>query len=84
MYRPYFDMSRGVLGLPGKNKSNSLHKTECCNVLSDLTAIFAVDRRCGGSLDKIRNFETMWIFFWEIGKSCVRASVITDVFLFFF
>ena len=35
MFRPNLDMSRGIFGLPGRNKKESLHKTDCCNVLSD-------------------------------------------------
>ena len=35
MFRPNLGMSREVFGLPGRNKSESLHKTDCCNVLSD-------------------------------------------------
>ena len=35
-FRPHLDMSRGVFGLPGTNKNESLHKTDCCNVLSNL------------------------------------------------
>ena len=33
---PYrFERTRGIFGLPGQNKNQSLHKTDYCNVLSD-------------------------------------------------
>ena len=36
MFRPHLDMFWGVIGLPGKDPNESLHKTDCCNVLLDL------------------------------------------------
>ena len=35
MFRPNSDTLRGIFGLPGQNQNKSLHKTDCCNVLSD-------------------------------------------------
>ena len=29
MFRPHLDMSRGIFKLPGKNKNESLNKTDC-------------------------------------------------------
>ena len=59
MYRPNLDMFRGIFGLPGQNQNESLHKTDCFNVLSvsHLAAIFGGDRHRGTSMDTIRNFE---------------------------
>ena len=34
-FRPNSDTFRGIFGLPGQNQNESLHKTDCCNVLSD-------------------------------------------------
>ena len=36
IFRSYLDMSRFVFWLPGRNKNESLHKTDCRNVLSNL------------------------------------------------
>ena len=35
MFRPNFDPFIGIWGSPDQNKNESLHKTDCCNVLSD-------------------------------------------------
>ena len=35
MFRPILDKFRGIFTLPGKNKNESLHKTDCFNVVSD-------------------------------------------------
>ena len=36
MLRPNLDMPRGFFWFPGRNKNESLHKTDCSNVLSDV------------------------------------------------
>ena len=35
MFRPNFDPFIGIWGIPDQNKNESLHKTDCRNVLSD-------------------------------------------------
>ena len=35
MFRPNFDPFIDIWGSPDQNKNESLHKTDCCNVLSD-------------------------------------------------
>ena len=35
MFRPNFGPFKGIWGIPDENKNESLHKTDCCNVLSD-------------------------------------------------
>ena len=64
MFRPNSDTLRGILGLPGQNQNERLHKTDRCNVLlllgslyRHLAAISGGDRRQGLPVDKIRNLE---------------------------
>ena len=35
MFWPNFGPFIGIWGIPDENKNESLHKTECCNLLSD-------------------------------------------------
>ena len=35
IFRPNFDPFIDIWGFPDQNKNESLHKTDCCNVLSD-------------------------------------------------
>ena len=41
MFRPNFGPFIGIWGIPDQNKNESLHKTDCCNVLSDQSKIVA-------------------------------------------
>ena len=36
MFRPHFDPFIGIWGIPDQYKNESLHKTDYCNVLSDI------------------------------------------------
>ena len=53
MFRPYLDMFIDNRRFPDWYKNESWHKTDCCNVLSDLGAISAGNRRRGRPVENM-------------------------------